>query len=312
MNLQGIFRSRMIAILCSSQNTFIEDGYDDFSLFPERRIFIFIIFLVVPIVGTCPIALMVIQHLRCQETILDECCLLGLHQLVHLFVEQQKGIERHSFHDGFPFCTLFLDKSLVCLHLRRDLILLLHPFFQIGGVPFSPYQFLDIPIQFHGKLSFFCLFDMVFLFQQWCTHLRRYRIYCCCNPQSLSTGIFSCYHLITQDRNGFLQLFQLFVCKETIFLQLPHHAIDFKIQGITEYDEVHVFQRFREEKEIGTDWVHLHILWHFYFLRQFHSRSLTVFSRCRYNLACLWIPGIQIIAEVKVLVYLVNTCQLLQ
>ena len=46
MNLQGIFCSRMIAILCSSQNTFIEDGYDDFSLFSVRRIFIFIIFLV--------------------------------------------------------------------------------------------------------------------------------------------------------------------------------------------------------------------------------------------------------------------------
>ena len=47
-------------------------------------------------------------------------------------------------------------------------------------------------------------------------------------------------------------------------------------------------------------------------LRQFHSRSLTVFSCCRYNLACLRISGIQIIAEVKVLVYLVDTCQLLQ
>ena len=36
----------MIAILCSSQNTFIEDGYDDFSLFSIHHIFIFIIFLV--------------------------------------------------------------------------------------------------------------------------------------------------------------------------------------------------------------------------------------------------------------------------
>ena len=124
MNLQGIFCSRMISILCSSQNTFIEDGYDDFSLFSERRIFIFIIFLVVPIVGTCPIALMVIQHLWCQETILDECCPLGLHQFIHLAVEQQKGIERHSFHNIFPFSTLFLDKSLVCLHFCRDLIYL--------------------------------------------------------------------------------------------------------------------------------------------------------------------------------------------
>lgn len=46
MDLQGIFCSRMIAILCSSQNTFIEDGYDDFSLFSIHHIFIFIIFLV--------------------------------------------------------------------------------------------------------------------------------------------------------------------------------------------------------------------------------------------------------------------------
>lgn len=166
MNLQGIFCSRMIAILCSSQNAFIEDGYDDFSLFSERRIFLFIIFLVVPIVGTCPVALVVIQHLRCQKTILDECCLLGLHQFIHLAVEQQKGIERHFFHDGFLFCTLFLDKSLVCLYFCRDLILLLHPLFQIGGVPFPPYQLLDIPIQFQGKLTFFSLFDMLFLFQQ--------------------------------------------------------------------------------------------------------------------------------------------------
>ena len=48
MNLQGIFRSRVITILCSSQNTFIEDGYDDFSLFSVPHIFLFIIFLVVP------------------------------------------------------------------------------------------------------------------------------------------------------------------------------------------------------------------------------------------------------------------------
>ena len=106
MNLQGIFCSRMIAILCSSQNTFIEDGYDDFSLFSIHHIFIFIIFLVVPILGTCPVALVVIQHLRCQETILNECCLLGLHEFIHLAVEQQKGIERHSLHDDFPFFTL--------------------------------------------------------------------------------------------------------------------------------------------------------------------------------------------------------------
>ncbi len=55
MNLQGIFRSMMITILCSYQNTFIEDGYNDFSLFSVHHIFLFIIFLVVPIVGTCPI-----------------------------------------------------------------------------------------------------------------------------------------------------------------------------------------------------------------------------------------------------------------
>lgn len=101
----------MITILCSYQNTFIEDGYNDFSLFSVHHIFLFIIFLVVPIVGTCPIVLMVIQHLWCQETILDECCLLGLHQFIHLAVEQQKGIERHSFHDGFPFCIFFLTRA---------------------------------------------------------------------------------------------------------------------------------------------------------------------------------------------------------
>ena len=134
MNLQSIFCSRMIAILCSSQNTFIEDGYDDFSLFSVPHIFLFIIFLVVPIVGTCPIALMVIQHLRCQEAILDECRFLGLHQFIHLAVEQQKGIERHSFHDGFPFFALFLDKSLVCLYLCRNLILLLLPVVNTGKI----------------------------------------------------------------------------------------------------------------------------------------------------------------------------------
>ena len=172
MNLQGIFCSRMIAILCSSQNTFIEDGYDDFCLFSERRIFKFIIFLVVPIVGTCPVALVVIQHLRCQETILDECCLLGLHEFIYLAVEQQKGIERHSFHDGFPFCTLFLDKSLVSLHFCRDLILLLHSLFQIGGgtLVFDAQQllfpYLDFSISLNSEVfitSAFRCFLMTFV-----------------------------------------------------------------------------------------------------------------------------------------------------
>lgn len=83
MNLQGIFCSRMIAILCSSQNTFIEDGYDDFSLFSERRIFIFIIFLVVPIVGTCPIPLS-LHHPLALLIIFDAHQLLIAHHRLNL------------------------------------------------------------------------------------------------------------------------------------------------------------------------------------------------------------------------------------
>lgn len=83
MNLQGIFCSRMIAILCSSQNTFIEDGYDDFSLFSERRIFIFIIFLVVPIVGTCPIPLS-LHHPLALLIIFDAQQLLIAHHRLNL------------------------------------------------------------------------------------------------------------------------------------------------------------------------------------------------------------------------------------
>lgn len=177
MNIQSIFRSGMIAIPCSTQNTFIEDSYDDFSLSSERLILLFIIFMVVPIVGASPIALMVNLHLRSQKTILDECCLLGLHQFIHLAVEHHKGIERHTFHDSFPFRTLFFNKSLVCLYLRCYFILLLYSFFQIGGIPFPSYQLFDIPIQFQGKLTLFCLLDMEFLFQQWCTHLRHHQIY---------------------------------------------------------------------------------------------------------------------------------------
>ena len=83
MNLQGIFRSRMIAILCSSQNTFIEDGYDDLSLFSERRIFLFIIFLVVPIVGTCPIPLS-LHHPLALLIIFDAHQLLIAHHRLNL------------------------------------------------------------------------------------------------------------------------------------------------------------------------------------------------------------------------------------
>lgn len=83
MNLQGIFCFRMIAILCSSQNTFIEDGYDDFSLLSERRIFIFIIFLVVPIVGTCPIPLS-LHHPLALLIIFDAHQLLIAHHRLNL------------------------------------------------------------------------------------------------------------------------------------------------------------------------------------------------------------------------------------
>lgn len=88
--------------------------------------------------------------------------------------------------------------------------------------------------------------------------------------------------------------------------------MNFKIQGIAKCDKIHVFQRLHEDRKIADDRINLHTLRHLHFLRQLHSRSLAILSCCRYNLASLWIPGIQIIAEVKVLVYLVNTSQLLQ